>query len=91
MSKINKGTASLGSSKLSLTDRAEYDFYATPSSAVEMLLEKELFSNKIWEPAAGLNHITNVLLNHGYYVFASDIIQRLSDIVIQDFLTTDMQ
>lgn len=91
MGKINKGTASLGASNLSLTDRAEYDFYATPSSAVEMLLEKESFSNKIWEPAAGLNHITNVLLNHGYYVFASDIIQRLPCVITQDFLTTDIK
>lgn len=90
MSKVNKATALLGASNLSETDRADNDFYATPPSAVEMLLEKESFSNKIWEPAAGLNHITNVLLNHGYYVFASDIIQRLPDIAIQDFLITDM-
>lgn len=91
MSKINKGTASLGASNLSLADRADYDLYATPPLAVEMLLEKESFNNKILEPAAGLNHITNVLLNHGYYVFASDIIQRLPCITIQDFLTTDMR
>ena len=89
--KINKGTASLGASNLSITDRADYDFYATPPSAVEMLLEKESFSNKIWEPAAGLNHITNVLLDHGYYVFASDLIKRLPEITAQDFLTTGMQ
>lgn len=91
MSKINRGTAGLGASNLSLTDRADNDFYATPPVAVEMLLEKESFSNKIWEPAAGLNHITNILLNHGHYVFTSDIVQRLPSITVQDFLTTDMK
>ena len=89
--KINKGTAQLGASNLSDTPRADYDFYATPPKTVEMLLEKESFSNKIWEPAAGLNHITNVLLNHGHYVFESDLIKRLPEITAQNFLTTGMQ
>lgn len=62
-----------------------------PPLAVENLLEKESFSNKIWEPAAGLNHITNVLINHGHYVYTSDIVQRLPSITVQDFLTTDMK
>lgn len=91
MSKINKATALLGASNLSETDRANNDFYATPPSVVEMLLEKESFDKNIWEPAAGLNHITNVLIKNGHTVYATDIIQRLPTIEIQDFFTCNKE
>lgn len=91
MSKINKATALLGASNLSETDRADNDFYATPPSVVKMLLEKESFDKNIWEPAAGLNHITNVLIENGHTVYATDIIQRLPTIEIQDFFTCNKE
>lgn len=67
-------------------DRADYDFYATAPIAVKMLLELETFSENIWEPAAGNNMITNVLIDNGYKVRNSDIIDRTGDIEIFDFL-----
>lgn len=91
MSKINKATALLGASNLSETDRANNDFYATPPSVVKMLLEKESFDKNIWEPAAGLNHITNVLIENGHKVYTTDIIQRLPTIEIQDFFTCNKE
>ncbi len=91
MSKINKATALLGASNLSEDDRADNDFYATPPSVVEMLLEKESFDKNIWEPAAGLNHITNVLIKNDHTVYTTDIIQRLPTIEIQDFLTCNRE
>lgn len=91
MNKINKATALLGASNLSEDDRADNDFYATPPSVVEMLLEKESFDKNIWEPAAGLNHITNVLIKNGHTVYTTDIIQRLPTIEIQDFLACNKE
>lgn len=67
-------------------DRAEYDFYATAPRAVEMLLELEDFTKKIWEPCAGNNMIVNTLIEHGYNVRNSDIVDRTGDIEIFDFL-----
>lgn len=67
-------------------DRAEYDFYATHPRAVEMLLELEQFSENVWEPCAGNNMITNVLIKHGHKVRNSDIVDRTGDIEIFDFL-----
>ena len=52
----------IGASNHSLTDRANRDFYATPASAVEMLLERESFSKNILEPCCGLGHISKVLV-----------------------------
>lgn len=64
--------ATLGASNHSEADRHENDYYATEPKAVEKLLEKESFYTKIWEPACGGGHISEVLLNHGYDVFSSD-------------------
>ena len=75
-----------GCSSHSKEDRAEHDFYATHPRAVEMLLELEDFSENIWEPCAGNNMITNVLIEHGHKVRNSDIVDRTGDIEIFDFL-----
>ena len=52
------------------------DYYATEPKAVELLLEQEQFSDKIWECACGEGHMSEVLKAHGYNVFSSDIIDR---------------
>ena len=75
-----------GCSSHSKEERAEYDFYATHPRAVEMLLELEEFSENVWEPCAGNNMITNVLIEHGHKVRNSDIVDRTGDIEIFDFL-----
>ena len=57
-----------GASNHSDTEREVNDYYATPPSAVEMLLELENFSKSIMEPSCGQGHIAEVLKSHGYTV-----------------------
>lgn len=56
--------------------RAENDYYATDPAAVSALLEKELFSKRIWEPACGEGHISEALINAGYVVRSTDLFYR---------------
>ena len=56
--------------------RKEDDFYSTPSRATRLLLKKESFGNRIFEPACGIGAISNVLLENGYWVYSSDKIDR---------------
>ena len=65
-----------GASNHSDSEREVNDYYATPPSAVEMLLELENFSKSIMEPACGQGHIAEVLKSHGYTVCATDLINR---------------
>lgn len=65
-----------GASNHSDTEREVNDYYATPPSAVEMLLELENFSKAIMEPACGQGHIAEVLKSHGYTVCATDLVNR---------------
>lgn len=78
----------LGASNHTDKERSKLDFYATPPLAVKKLLELEEFSNNIWEPACGMNHITKELENYGYNVRTSDINKMIDDsnIEIIDFL-----
>ncbi len=68
------------------TDAEKNDYYATDPRAVKLLLEKESFSNHIWEPACGEGHISKVLTAHGYHVESTDLIDRGFGISSQDFL-----
>lgn len=81
--------ANLGASNHSMGDREERDFYATAPLAVRGLMELEKFDKNIWEPACGLNHITNILIENGYNVRFSDIVDRSAEqnIEIYDFLS----
>lgn len=58
------------------SDAAENDYYATDPNALELLLEQEQFSRRIWEPACGEGHLSKVLEKHGYQVVSSDLIDR---------------
>ena len=57
-------------------DRSENDFYATPSLATQELLRKEAFNGSLWECACGNGAISKVLINNGYDVYSSDLINR---------------
>jgi 2-polyprenyl-3-methyl-5-hydroxy-6-metoxy-1,4-benzoquinol methylase len=57
-------------------DREANDFYPTPESATLALLEKQTFEGDIWECACGDGAISKVLLNKGYKVYSSDLIDR---------------
>lgn len=79
--------ATLNASSHSEWDRAEQDYYATPPKAVEQLLEKELFTMNILEPACGEGHISKVLISNGYNVTSADIINRNFEwSSVEDFL-----
>lgn len=67
-------------------DRAEYDFYATPKSAIEQLLAHEKFQGSVWEPACGNGAISDVLKKQGYNVMSTDLINRGYGVGGLDFL-----
>lgn len=52
------------------------DFYATPRSAIEQLLEVEKFEGSVWEPACGDGAISRVLQESGYSVISTDLVHR---------------
>ena len=74
----NKATtfAILGASNHSKLTREGNDYYATDPKAVELLLEKEKFSNKLLEPSCGEGHISKVLQDAGYQVESHDSVDR---------------
>jgi hypothetical protein len=57
-------------------DREVNDFYATSRPVTEALLKVEKFEGDIWEPCCGEGHISKVLIEHGYNVKSSDLIDR---------------
>ena len=57
-------------------DRHKNDFYATPSLATQELLKKECFGGTLWECACGDGAISKVLIDNGYDVYSSDLINR---------------
>lgn len=84
----NRGLSIVGASRNN-GDREKDDFYPTPGYCTEALLTREDFSGNIFEPAAGELHITNVLTDHGFDVYSSDLIDRGVDIPLCDFLQYD--
>lgn len=77
--------ATLNSSNNTPKIRAENDYYATPPKAVYDLLKLEDFQQNIWECACGEGHISKVLIEQGFNVKSSDLIDRGFGEVI-DFL-----
>lgn len=80
--------AAHGASNHSDSDRAELDYYATDPEAVEALLKVENFNHYIFEPACGGCHISKVLIEHGFNVASTDIVNRGSELQtsVVDFL-----
>lgn len=76
---ISNTMRTLGTSSLALTEREKDDFYATQPKAIELLLEKEIFNRNIWECANGKGHLSDVLIDKGYNVLKSDIVNRNED------------
>ena len=77
-----------GASNHSDGEREVMDFYATEPKALSLLLDKEKFSERVWECACGELHLSNVLEQYGYSVRNSDIVDRLHKGTIEeiDFL-----
>lgn len=78
----------LGATNHSSTDRAINDYYATDPIAIELLLDKETFSNDIWECACGEGHLSKVLEQRGYNVVSTDLVDRGYGQGGIDFLTS---
>lgn len=80
-----------GASNHSDGERQVDDYYATEPKATELLLGVEKFSNHIWECACGGGHIAEVLKNHGYNVFNTDIVDRgYENTCVMDFLKCNL-
>ena len=68
--------ATLGARNYAQHDREDNDFYATDPKALELLCDLEKFSPNIWECACGEGHLSKVLIDRGYKVISSDLIER---------------
>lgn len=76
----------LGASNHTESEREVNDFYATDPRAMELLLDMEQFSPKIWECACGVGHLSEVLEQRGYDVYSTDLIDRGYGVGNIDFL-----
>lgn len=76
-----------GASNHTEEERQTEDYYATEPKATRLLLEREEFSDIVWEPACGQGHMSEVLKQGGYIVFSSDLVDRgYEGTVVLDFL-----
>lgn len=66
----------LGASNHSDHDREKDDFYSTDPHALEIFLKEFNLHKKIWEPACGMGHLSEVLLKNGYEVLSTDLVNR---------------
>ena len=76
----------LGTHNGTTKDREENDFYATDPVAMKLLLEIENISHNVWECACGEGHLAKVLVEKGYEVKATDLIDRGYGLGGVDFL-----
>lgn len=66
----------IGAHNESVEDRETNDFYATSPVAIKELLKIETLSNNVWECACGLGHLAKPLVEAGYNVKSTDLIDR---------------
>ncbi len=88
--KVLSGTSLAGTS--TTRERANYDYYATPYQATEMLLDEVKFSGNFLEPCVGGGHIVDVIKR--YYpdecVYGVDLVDRgYPNTLVADFLKHD--
>lgn len=72
-------------------DRQADDFYPTPPECVYGLLNNEqayITGKKIWEPACGDGAISKLLIEAGFDVYSSDLVDRGYGTPNTDFLAT---
>ena len=70
-------------------DREKDDFYPTPPEATMALMDRETFDGNIWECACGNGAMSKVMIDKGYKVYSSDLIDRGYGEVGIDFLKAD--
>jgi hypothetical protein len=66
----------LGASSHTESDREENDYYATEPKAIDLLCQVEKFHELVLEPACGEGHLSKRLIENGYQVYSSDLIDR---------------
>ena len=66
----------LGASSHTDRERQEHDYYATDPCTIPELLEVEQFSGSIWECSCGEGHLSKALINAGFNVVSTDLIDR---------------
>jgi len=66
----------LGASNHTEKDREENDYYATEPKAIDLLCQVEKFHEWVLEPACGEGHLSKRLIENGYQVYSSDLIDR---------------
>lgn len=66
----------LGAHNECVEDREENDFYATQPIAIEWLMKLENLNHNIWEAACGKGHLAKPLIEAGYNVKCTDLIDR---------------
>ena len=72
-------------------DREENDFYPTPDNATQSLLDRQKFDGNIWECACGNGAMSKLMINNGYDVYSSDLIDRGFGETGIDFLQSTKQ
>lgn len=72
----NSVFTTLGASNHTDKEREVNDYYATDPKAVDALVGAYELPKKIWEPACGAGHLVGRLLELGYDVEATDLIDR---------------
>ena len=72
-------------------DREKNDFYPTPDNATQSLLDRQKFEGNIWECACGNGAMSKLMINNGYYVYSSDLIDRGYGETEIDFLQSTRQ
>ncbi len=72
----NSKNAKVSAPDIRYPKRAPFEFYPTPPEATRALLSVESFEGSIWEPACGDGAISKVLIEAGYEVISTDLIDR---------------
>lgn len=76
----------LGASNHTENERQEDDFYATDPIAIDKLLKVTSLPHNVWECSCGQGHLSERLIDNGYNVYSSDLVDRGYGAVGVDFL-----
>jgi hypothetical protein len=78
MSDLRKVFTTLGASNYVSEDRERDDYYATLPQAIDALLKNFEIppTTKIWECACGEGHLSKRLVERGFEVYSSDLVNR---------------
>lgn len=73
---FNSVFKTLGASNHTDKEREKNDYYATDPLALDLLSPVFPIHHKVWEPACGEGHLSKWLVEHGYDVLSTDLIDR---------------